>query len=117
MVLQNAPKYTGYFGLTWRGQMAGGALAVTPSISYRDDYSQFEFPNAVLDQEAYSLVDLSVVWTAPNDKLTLGVYGKNLTDEEYRIGGYNFPGAAFNNSVIGYYGPPRTVSAMLQVKF
>ncbi|WP_339872574.1 TonB-dependent receptor [uncultured Brevundimonas sp.] len=117
VVLQNAPKYTGYFGLTWRGQMAGGALAVTPSISYRDDYSQFEFPNAVLDQEAYSLVDLSVVWTAPNDKLTLGVYGKNLTDEEYRIGGYNFPGAAFNNSVIGYYGPPRTVSAMLQVKF
>ena len=118
VVLQNAPKYTGYFGLTWRGQMAGGALAITPSISYRDDYSQFEFPNAILDQEAYSLVDLSVVWTAPNDKLTLGVYGKNLTDEEYRIGGYNFPGAAvFNDSVIGYYGPPRTVSAMLQVKF
>ncbi|WP_339933640.1 TonB-dependent receptor [uncultured Brevundimonas sp.] len=118
VVLQNAPKYTGYFGLTWRGQMAGGALAITPSISYRDDYSQFEFPNPILDQEAYSLVDLSVVWTAPNDKLTVGVYGKNLTDEEYRIGGYNFPGAAvFNDSVIGYYGPPRTVSAMLQVKF
>ena len=117
VVLQNAPKYTGYFGLTWRGQMAGGDLAVTPSISYRDDYSQFEFPNAVLDQKAYSLVDLSVVWTAPNDHLTLGLYGKNLTDEEYRIGGYNFPGAAFNNSIIGYYGPPRTVSAMLQVKF
>ena len=117
VVLQNAPKYTGYLGLTWRGQVAGGALAVTPSISYRDDYSQFEFPNPILDQKAYSLVDLSVVWTAPNDKLTLGVYGKNLTDEEYRIGGYNFPGAAFNDSLIGYYGPPRTVSAMLQVKF
>jgi len=117
VVLQNAPKYTGYFGLTWRGQVAGGDIAVTPSISYRDDYSQFEFPNPILDQKAYSLVDLSVVWTAPNDKLTVGVYGKNLTDEEYRIGGYNFPGAAFNNSIIGYYGPPRTVSAMLQVKF
>ncbi|WP_417232587.1 TonB-dependent receptor [Brevundimonas sp.] len=117
VVLQNAPKYTGYFGLTWRGQMAGGDLSITPSISYRDDYSQFEFPNATLDQQAYSLVDLSVVWTAPNDRLTVGVYGKNLTDEEYRIGGYNFPGAAFNNSIIGYYGPPRTVSAMLQVSF
>lgn len=117
VVLQNAPKYTGYFGMTWRGQVAGGDIAVTPSISYRDDYSQFEFPNPILDQKAYSLVDLSVVWTAPNDKLTVGVYGKNLTDEEYRIGGYNFPGAAFNNSIIGYYGPPRTVSAMLQVKF
>ncbi|MGV8930113.1 MAG: TonB-dependent receptor [Brevundimonas sp.] len=118
VVLQNAPKFTGYFGLTWRGQVAGGSLAVTPSVSYRDDYSQFEFPNPILDQQAYSLVDLSVVWTAPNDKLTLGLYGKNLTDEEYRIGGYNFAGAyTFNNSIIGYYGPPQTVSAMLQVKF
>jgi iron complex outermembrane receptor protein len=117
VVLQNAPKFTGYLGLTWRGQVAGGDIAVTPSVSYRDDYSQFEFPNPILDQKAYTLVDLSIVWTAPNDHLTLGLYGKNLTDEEYRIGGYNFPGAAFNNSVIGYYGPPRTVSAMLQVKF
>jgi iron complex outermembrane receptor protein len=117
VVLQNAPKFTGYLGLTWRGQVAGGDIAVTPSVSYRDDYSQFEFPNPILDQKAYTLVDLSIVWTAPNDHLTLGLYGKNLTDEEYRIGGYNFPGAAFNNSIIGYYGPPRTVSAMLQVKF
>jgi iron complex outermembrane receptor protein len=117
VVLQNAPKFTGYLGLTWRGQVAGGDVAVTPSVSYRDDYSQFEFPNPILDQKAYTLVDLSIVWTAPNDHLTLGLYGKNLTDEEYRIGGYNFPGAAFNNSIIGYYGPPRTVSAMLQVKF
>jgi iron complex outermembrane receptor protein len=117
VVLQNAPKWTGYLGATWRGDMAGGQLAVTPSVSYRDDYSQFEFPNPVLDQEAYSLVDLSIVWTDPTDRYTLGLYGKNLTDEEYRVGAYAFPGALFNNSLIGYYGPPQTVTASLQVKF
>ena len=117
VVLQNAPKWTGYLGLTWYGDVAGGELAVTPSISYRDDYSQFEFPNPILDQEAYSLVDLSIVWTDPADRFTVGLYGKNLTDEEYRVGGYNFPGALFNNSLIGYYGPPQTVTASLQVKF
>ena len=117
VVLQNAPKWTGYLGLTWYGDVAGGELAVTPSISFRDDYSQFEFPNPILDQEAYSLVDLSIVWTDPTDRYTLGLYGKNLTDEEYRVGGYNFPGALFNDSVIGYYGPPQTVTASLQVKF
>ncbi|HEY0600897.1 TonB-dependent receptor [Brevundimonas sp.] len=117
VVLQNAPKWTGYFGLTWRGDVAGGEIAVTPSVSYRDDYSQFEFPNPILDQEAYALVDLSVVWTDPSDRFTVGLYGKNLTDEEYRVGGYNFPGALFNNSIIGYYGPPQTVTASLQVKF
>ncbi|MBK1970261.1 MULTISPECIES: TonB-dependent receptor [Brevundimonas] len=121
VVLQNAPKWTGYLGLTWQGQLAGGALAVTPSVSYRDDYSQFEYPNADLDQEAFALVDLSIVWTDPSNKWTVGLYGKNLTDEEYRVGGYNFAktpvGDFYNDSVIGYYGPPRTVTASLQYKF
>ncbi|WP_439476654.1 TonB-dependent receptor [Brevundimonas sp.] len=117
VVLQNAPDWTGYFGFTWIGDVAGGDLAVTPSISYRGDSSMFEFPNPILDQQAYSLVDLSIVWTDPTDRFTVGVYGKNLTDEEYRVGGYNFPGALFNNSIIGYYGPPQTVTASLKVKF
>ncbi|MEY3293845.1 MAG: hypothetical protein RJB12_1616, partial [Pseudomonadota bacterium] len=117
VVLQNAPEWTGYLGFTWIGDVAGGDLAVTPSVSYRGDYSQFEFPNPILDQKAYSLVDLSIVWTDPSDRFTLGLYGKNLTDEAYRVGGYNFPGALFDNSVIGYYGPPQTVTASLQVKF
>jgi len=117
VVLQNAPEWTGYLGFTWLGNLAGGDLAVTPSLSYRGDFSQFEFPNPVLDQEAYTLVDLSIVWTDPSDRYTLGLYGKNLTDEEYRVGGYNFPGALFDNSIIGYYGPPQTVTASLQVRF
>jgi iron complex outermembrane receptor protein len=117
VVLQNAPEWTGYLGLTWIGDVGGGQLAVTPSVSYRGDYSQFEFPNPVLDQQAYTLVDLSIVWTDPTDRFTVGLYGKNLTDEEYRVGGYNFPGALFDNSIIGYYGPPQTVTASLQVKF
>lgn len=117
VVLQNAPDWTGYFGLTWIGDVAGGDLAVTPSVSYRGDSSMFEFPNPILDQQAYTLVDLSIVWTDPTDRFTLGLYGKNLTDEEYRVGGYNFPGALFDNSIIGYYGPPRTVTASLKVNF
>ncbi|MDI1327634.1 MAG: TonB-dependent receptor [Brevundimonas sp.] len=117
VVLQNAPEWTGYLGFTWIGDVAGGDLAVTPSVSYRGDYSQFEFPNPVLDQQAYTLVDLSIVWTDPTDRFTLGLYGKNLTDEEYRVGGYNFAGALFNNSLIGYYGPPQTVTASLKVTF
>jgi iron complex outermembrane receptor protein len=117
VVLQNAPEWTGYLGFTWIGDVAGGDLAVTPSVSYRGDSSMFEFPNPILDQQAYSVVDLSIVWTDPSDRFTLGLYGKNLTDEEYRVGGYNFPGALFDNSIIGYYGPPQTVTASLQVKF
>jgi iron complex outermembrane receptor protein len=115
VVLQNAPEWTGYLGLTWNSQLAGGDLTIIPQVSWRDDYSQFEFPNPVLDQEGFALVDLSATWTY--DRFVVGVYGKNLTDEEYRVGGYNFVGALFDNSVIGYYGPPRTVTASVTVKF
>ncbi|HEV2081734.1 MAG TPA: TonB-dependent receptor [Brevundimonas sp.] len=115
VVLQNAPEWTGYLGLTWNSPLAGGDLTIVPQVSWRDDYSQFEFPNPILDQEGFALVDLSATWTY--DRFVVGIYGKNLTDERYRVGGYNFPGALLDNSIIGYYGPPRTVTASVTVKF
>ena len=119
-VFQNTPEWTGNIGATWTTELAGGQLTVTPTASYRGDFSQFEFPSAVLDQQGYWLYDASVTWTSDTGNLKLGLHGKNLTDEEYRIGGYNFPqtaGVLFGNSVIGFYGPPRTVTATLSVKF
>ena len=117
VVFQNSPEWTGYLGLTWTSQLAGGQLAVTPSISYRDAYSQFEFPNALLDEDGYTLVDLGAVWNSPNGRWQLAAYGRNLTDEEYKIGGYNFPGALFDNSIVAFYGPPRTFSASVSFRY
>lgn len=117
VVFQNAPEWSGYLGLTWTGLVANGLLAITPSISYRGAYSQFEFPNPILDQDAYTLVDLSAVWTAPSERYQIAFYGRNLTDEAYRIGGYNFPGAAFGDSISAFYGPPRTYTVALRVRF
>ncbi|WP_306302041.1 TonB-dependent receptor [Brevundimonas abyssalis] len=62
-------------------------------------------------------MDLSVVWTTPDQRWQLALHGKNLTDEEYRTGGYNFPGALFDNSISAFYGPPRTWTAALQMRF
>ena len=52
---------------------------------------------------------------------------KNLTDEEYMIGGYQFvapledggyaPGLGGDNTLIGYYGDPRTVSFTVGYQF
>jgi iron complex outermembrane receptor protein len=115
--LQNTPEWTGNVSLTWTADVAGGLLAVTPMISYRGDYQQFELPLPLLDQKAYTLVDMTAIWTAPGGGYKLALTGKNLTDERYRIGGYNFGVPTYNNSVIGFYGPPRTVSASLEVAF
>jgi iron complex outermembrane recepter protein len=71
----------------------------------------------LLDQDSYSLVDVSFVWTSPEQRFSLGLHGRNLTDEEYRVGGYNFPGATFGNSVNGFYGPPRTYTLSANFRF
>lgn len=117
VVFQNAPRWSGYLGATWTNPVFGGELAITPAVSYRASYNQFEFPNALLDEDGYTLVDLTAIWNSPNGNWSLALAGRNLTDETYRIGGYNFPGALFDNSVIAFYGPPRTYTATITLRY
>jgi iron complex outermembrane receptor protein len=114
---QNTPEWTGNVSLTYRTPVAGGDLTITPMVSYRDDYQQFEQPLPLLDQKAFTLVDLTATWSPENGRYKILLAGKNLTDERYRTGGYNFGVPTYNNSVIGFYGPPRTYTATLEVKF
>lgn len=118
---QNTPDWTGAFSLTYTANLAGGQLAITPSAAYRGDSQMFEFANPILDQQAYTLYNASITWTSENDRIRLGLHGQNLTDEEYRVGGYNFPDAppsgTFGNSIIGFYGPPQTFTASVEFRF
>lgn len=116
-VFQNTPEFTASASATWGADLMGGRLSVTPAVSLRSDVSMFEIPTPALDQDGYFLVDASANWVAPDERLTVGVNLRNLTDERYRVGGYNFPGALFGNSIIGYYGPPRTATFNIGYRF
>ncbi|MBC6983812.1 TonB-dependent receptor [Caulobacter sp. 17J80-11] len=117
--IQNTPEWTGAFNLAYQRELGDGhgTITFTPSAAYRGASQMFELANPILDQGSYWLYDASLVWTSESDKYRLGLHGKNLSDEQYRVGGYNFPGALFGNSIIGYYGAPRTVTATFEVKF
>jgi iron complex outermembrane receptor protein len=119
-VFQNTPEWNGNLALNYAQplQNGWGSLLATLSGSYRDSYYMFEFPNPLIDQnDAYTLVDASIAWTSASDKLRFQLLGRNLTDEEYKIGGYYFPGATFGNIVNSFYGPPRTVSLSASYRF
>ena len=90
---------------------------MTPSVSYRSDYHLFEARDPILDQDAYALVDLAAIWTTGDGHISLALNGRNLTDDRYRVGGYSFAGATFNNSISAFYGPPTTYSARLTYRF
>ena len=119
-VFQNTPEWNGNLTLSYAQPLSKGwgSLLATLTGSYRDSYHMFEFENPLLDQtEDYTLVDASLAWTLANDKLTFQLTGRNLTDEEYKIGGYQFLGATFGNIVNSFYGPPRTVSLSASYRF
>lgn len=115
--LQNTPDWTAALSFTYTAQLGAGQLAFTPSIAYRGDSQMFEFANPILDQPSYTLYNASLTWTSDNDRFRLGLHGQNLGDEEYRVGGYNFPGATFGNSIIGFYGPPQTITGTVELRF
>jgi iron complex outermembrane receptor protein len=122
--VQNTPEYTGSLSLTYARPLEllgrGGELSLIPLASYRDDTQQFEVASPI-DQDAYWLFDLSVVWTSNDGRVSAGLHGRNLTDEEYRVSGYDFVNIpnplGLEGTVTAFYGDPRTISGTLQLRF
>lgn len=133
---QNTPELQGQISLNYTNDLGqNGEISVTGALSYRDEYFLFNvanpgfgagvnplFPNGgpVLDPDAYTLADLSIVWTSPSEKYRFGLHGRNLTDEEYRVAAYNFVTPSqlgVDSAYSAFYGAPSTVTASLSVDF
>ena len=135
-VVQNTPEFTGNLTASYDTDLGGGDLYLGASVSYRSKTTQFEIPNPYIDQDGYALVDASIKWTAPGGNWSLGLYGKNLLDKEYKTSGYTFvavnptTGAIVNGAngfpvptlgpegtLTAFYGNPRQVFATLTFEY
>ena len=134
--VQNTPKWTASGTMSYSTPVGAGSLYLASSVSWRSKTYQFEIPNPYIDQKGFALWDASIVYTAPDDRWTLGLHGKNLMDKEYKTSGYTFVGAnavtgAIINNAAGFptptlgregtltafYGNPRQVFLTGTVKF
>lgn len=119
--IQNTPDWTASGSATFEMPMslfgASGNFAAITSLSYRGDTTQFEFPIPLLDQESFTLWDLSLVWEDDDGKWRAGLHGKNLTDQEYKVAGYDFPALGLEGNVTAFYGNPMTVTATVEYRF
>ena len=89
-----------------------------------------------LDQKGYSLLDASIVWNSDDDRFSLGIFGKNLTDKQYKTSGYQFiavnpttgapiltgtgnvtPALGQEGILTAFYGNPRQIFVTAGVKF
>ena len=134
--VQNTPEFTGSATASYLMPVGAGDLYLGTTVSYRSKTYQFEIPNPYIDQDGYALVDASVVYTAPGDRFSIGVYGKNLFDKEYRTSGYTFvaadprtgaiplgangfpiPTLGPEGTLTAFYGNPRQVFATATFKY
>ena len=134
--VQNTPKFTGSATASYSMPVGTGDLYLGTTVSYRSKTYQFEIPNPYIDQDGYALVDESVVYTAPGDRFSIGVYGKNLFDKEYKTSGYTFvaadprtgaiplgangfpiPTLGPEGTLTAFYGNPRQVFATATFKY
>ncbi|MEL7445341.1 MAG: TonB-dependent receptor [Pseudomonadota bacterium] len=127
-VFQNTPDITAHMGFVLGVPTGSGNLDFLGSVSMRSDASQFETPNAFLDQDGFELVDASIVYTDDEDRFSIGLHGKNLFDKEYIVAGYNFvaggtggtpfvPTLGQEGTLTGFYGDPRRFYVTAEVKF
>jgi iron complex outermembrane receptor protein len=134
--VQNTPSWTASATLAYMTPVGTGRLNLGTTVSYRSSTTQFEIPNPYIDQSGYALVDASLVYTAPDDRWSIGLYGKNLLDKEYKTSGYSFiagnattgvpilggtglPVASLGRegTLTAFYGNPRQVFLTAGVKF
>jgi len=80
------------------------------SYSYVGDIKTMNLGPSVGDQSAYGVLDGTIAYTTQDGRWRFALNGKNLTDEEYLLAGYDFESAFNYISQLGYYGAPRTWS-------
>ncbi|MEO9601243.1 TonB-dependent receptor [Parasphingorhabdus sp.] len=134
--VQNTPEWTASGTLAYSTPIGAGDLYFGTTLSYRSKVNQFEIANPFIDQKGFALWDANLVYTAPDDRWSIGLHGKNLTNKRYKTSGYTFVAADPTTGVIipganglpvgtlgpegtltGFYGNPRQVFVSVGVKF
>jgi iron complex outermembrane receptor protein len=116
---QYAPRHTANVGVEYTFAKGNwGDLTGRLDYSYVSEYVAYVNPdqNAPLGIDAYGLFNgrltLANIPVAQESTLQFALWGKNLTDEEYRINGIPFGPFA-----VSYYGNPRTYGLDATLRF
>lgn len=124
--LASTPEYTYNLAANYVMDTDFGPVVFNANYYYRDDYILFETSDLIA-QDGYGMLNFSIAWESFEGDWYASLHGKNLTDEEYLVGGYDFvtrnedgtfgPGLGGDTTLIGYYGDPRTVHLTVGYRF
>ncbi|HKY82336.1 MAG TPA: TonB-dependent receptor [Sphingobium sp.] len=106
-----APRYTINAALDYEMDLGEGKLNLNATNFWSSKY--YGEPNNQLAQKDYDLLNVSATWTSPNGRYSIGVFGRNLFNEQ-AFGYANIaPGAG---AQVDYTNQPRTFGANFRLK-
>ena len=114
--LLRAADYSYFITAAYEFQIEGGRIPVSLTYSYTDDYN-FDFPidpvaENWLHQDGYGLVNGRIGYEHHDDSISVALWGRNLTDEEY------FNEVAGNvMGLRGFWAMPRTFGVDVEYSF
>ncbi|HEX7374601.1 MAG TPA: TonB-dependent receptor, partial [Steroidobacteraceae bacterium] len=103
--LPSAPKTNVNALATYTIPSSIGEWAISADAKYQDKQYFSVNNDPILSQGAYTLANARVSWTAPGDHATVTAWVRNLTDEDYLVGGYDLAAFGWDQWVVG---EPRT---------
>ena len=115
--MRRAPKYTYNLSAEYAFPLPaeGGDLSLRLDYSNRDDYFIDVTNTPELEQSSYGLVNGRITYGLPDGKTTVAVWGKNLADKRYLVGGIE--NIQLFGSVYRFYGEPRMYGLTLTRSF
>lgn len=107
-----APKYTLSTALDYRVPLGAGELKLNATNFWSSKF--YVEPNNQLAQKAYDYLNLSATWVSPDERWSIGLWGRNLFDKA--VLGYAAI-VPIGGAQVDYTNPPRTYGVTLSAKF
>ncbi|MGI9286112.1 MAG: TonB-dependent receptor [Pseudomonadales bacterium] len=113
--LRQSPEFSGYIRGEYAFDLAnGGSMTFGAEASYKDEQFYTEFNDDISAADSYTLVNLNLKYTSPGEKVSINVWGKNVTDEDVRGGAFvSATGVTVNDTLL----PPATYGVTFGYEF
>lgn len=92
----------------------GGTVTLQSNVVYRSRQYHTEFNDLRLSSAAYTMVDANILYKDADDKFSLNLWVKNLTDKLVYAGSFSI---STSRAIGGTLMPPRTYGVTAGVKF
>ncbi len=115
--LPNTPELSVNGGVNYTLAADIGDFVFTATASYRSETQIFPYAVEALDEDEYTIVNAGVSFYHTDGNWSASLQGRNLLNTEARIAGYNFATTGLEETIIGYYNDPSTVSLTVKYEF